>query len=226
VSLVSPKSLAATLDALNEAFFYERPLTNAERREAARWIAGRQGLPGSYAEMFAPTENDFATGMRFFTGETLPSSGGTAHVLGEEACRALILLDVKEAAVQDALRRATEGMLTRLGKERGACRGTYCCGKCSVAYWRHLAVGGLDHAERRLAAAMKALKARRQDDGRWRTYPFWYTMLALTEIALPAARRELKYAAPACERALKRRTEADPFAARRRALAERALGAC
>jgi len=226
MGLVNRQSLNATLDAVDDALFHGRRLSKAERTDAARWIAGRQGLPGSYSGMFAPTTQDFETGVRFFTGERLPTRAGTAHVLGEEACRALILLDVKEAVVQDALKRATDGIMERVAKINEPRRGTYCCGKCTVAYWRHLAVGGLEYPERRLAAGMKVLKSRRDGEGKWGIYPFYYTLLALSEIDLPSARKETQYAAPVCERILKRKPKDDKFDVRRRLLAERALERC
>jgi hypothetical protein len=226
MGLVNPESLNATLDALDEAFFTGWRQSKADRVEAATWIADRQGLPGSYAGMFAPTAEDFRTGVRFFTGERMPTRAGTAHVLGEEACRALILLDVKEAAVRDALRRATDGIMKRVAKVSESGCGTYCCGKCTVAYWRHLAVGGLDHAERRLAAGMKVLKSRRHGAGRWRIFPFYYTLLALSEIDLPSSRNELRYAAPVCERLLRGEPKDNRFDSRRRRLAENVLAAC
>jgi hypothetical protein len=223
MGLVNTQSLNATLDAVSDAVFHDRRLSKAERVEAARWIAGRQGLPASYHGMFAPTERDLERGVQFYTGEQMTTRGGTAHVLGEEAARALILLDVDEAAVREALRRATDNITPHLEPLDRPRAGFYCCGKCTVAYWRHLAVGGLDHAERRLAAGMKHLETRRQGNGRWGLYPFWYTLLALSEIDMPSARRELKHAAPVCERILKRKAQVGLFAARRRALAERAL---
>ncbi|MBN1919108.1 MAG: hypothetical protein JW889_14475 [Verrucomicrobia bacterium] len=217
------QSLNATLDAVNDARFHGLRLSKAERVEAARWITGRQDLAGSYHGMFAPTDRDFERGLRLFTGEVMRTRAGTAHVLSEEACHALIVLDVEETGVREALRLATESITPYLESLDGPRAGFYCCGKCTVAYWRHLAVGGLDHAEHRLSTGMKHLKARRQDDGRWGLYPFWYTLLALTEIELPAARRELKHAAPVCEHVLRRRPADQPFAARRRQLAERVL---
>jgi hypothetical protein len=92
MGIVKPESLSAALDALNEALFYGRRLTNGEKEEAARWIASRQGLPGSYSGMIAPTERDFRDGAKMFTGEGIKTRAGCAHILGEEACRALILL--------------------------------------------------------------------------------------------------------------------------------------
>jgi len=45
MSLIHPTSLAQTLDAVNEAFFFGKQLAKAEKEEAANWLAGRQGLP-------------------------------------------------------------------------------------------------------------------------------------------------------------------------------------
>ncbi len=224
MKIVYPRSLAATLDAVNDAFFYGRRLSKTDRLQVAKWIAGRWGKPGSYAGMFAPTKKDFAEGIRFFTGESIKTRAGTAHILGEEACRTLILLNVTNKDVTDALAGATAGMLTRLAKEVRS--GMYCCGKCSCSLWRHLAVGGLDNAERRLAAGMKALKLRRDGNGRWKVFPFFYTLLALSEIDLPSAVAEMRYAAPSCERILQRSPKDDKFAQRRRLLAERVLENC
>ena len=92
MNLIDKTSLARTLDAISEHFFFERPIAAAARKKAAQWIVSRCGLNRSYAGMPAPTEKDFAEGARVFTGEQCTSGAGTAHILGEEACRALILL--------------------------------------------------------------------------------------------------------------------------------------
>lgn len=233
MGIVDGDSLGATLDAVNEAVFFGRPLSQAARAEAARWIAGRQGLPGSYHGMFAPTESDRREGVRFFTGERFQTRAGTAHVLGEEACRALILLGVKEQGVGAALARATEGMRERLraAEQREANMGRpwlgqYCCGKCTAALWRHLAAGGLEDAERHLAAGVEALRLSRLADGKWRRYPFYYTVLVLSEMDASLAIDELRYAAPVLERSLRRGASDDRFAMRRHVLAERVLEKC
>lgn len=227
MEIVNASSLAATLDAVNDALFCGRRLPKSQREEAAKWIAGRQGKPGSYAGMFAPTDRDFSEGIRLFTGERFATRAGTAHVLGEEACRALILLNVRTKDVRDALSRATAGMLIRLRdavkREKNMGRpwlGQYCCGKCTVALWRHLAVGGLENAERHLAAGMRGLRLLRTGDGKWRRLPSYYTLLALSEIGLPTAVREMRYAAPTCERILNRLPKDNAFDRRRRAVAE------
>ena len=59
MNLVRKESLALTLDGLNEAFFTDSDISNEEGLEAATFIASRHGLPGSYANMFAPFKKDF-----------------------------------------------------------------------------------------------------------------------------------------------------------------------
>jgi hypothetical protein len=226
-------SLAAAIDEVAAAHFCAEPIAAARRRELARWIAGRQGQPRGYAGLPAPTEAEFSRPPRTFTGEAIRSGAATAHVLGEEACRALILLDQHDAEVVAALARAGAGMRERLSAAR--CReaaagrewyGEYCCGTCSVALWRHLAAGGIPEVrpEAWLAAAARGLQRLRLGDGRWRRFPFYYTLLALTEMPAALALAELRYAAPACERLLRRdRAATGPYAQRRRLLLERAL---
>jgi len=225
---VNTESLAETLDAVNDAFFYERVSAESERKEVARWIAEMRGKPGSYAGMFAPTSIDRTNGVKVFTGETVRSGAGTGHVLGEEACRALILLGVADTVVKSALDRATDGMLRRLRQTEnaGKVHGIYCCGACSVAYWRHAMVGGLDRNEERLEAAMKALKAHRTSDGHWRRFPFYYTLLALGELDLKPAVDEMHYAAPVLERYVRRTIGDSKFSERRHVISERILAKC
>lgn len=219
---VDRHSLGATLDTVNEAFFRGYELSLTERNQVAKWITSRQGLPGSYANMFAPTARDFQTGYRVFTGEKVTSRAATAHILGEEACRALTLLHAPLAEARIAKRRAADGMQARLGRSNS---GIYCCGICSVSLWRNLSAGGLPNAKRRLTGAVKTLKRHRLRDGKWRRFPFFYTLLALEELELPAALAELRYALPACERYLKRAPHT-PFANRRRILVRRILEKC
>jgi len=228
MSLVDPSSLGVTLDAVNEALFFGQRVTKADRAEAAKWIVSRQGLPRCYAGMFAPTDQDFSEGARVFTGEKIASGAATGHILGEEALRALLLLGLDTAAIRTAVANAQAGLETclRAWENRGYSTGMYCCGTCSCAYWRNLTAGGLSHAEHRLKAGMEKLKARRLGTGKWRIFPFHYTVLALTDIALPGAVEELRYAAPVLERYLKQPAKDDLYHLRRRAVAERALSRC
>ncbi len=222
--MLNEDSLAATLDAVNDALFSGRVIPQRQRTVVARWIGARGGQPGSYESMPAPTERDFAAGPALFTGERLTGRGGLACKLGNEGCRALIKLDVRARAVSEALERAQRRMTARLEDADSPRAGYYCCGSCTVAVWRHMLAGGLDHQELRLANGLKHLHRARLGNGRWRFFPCWYTLWTLLEIPSPEARTELQYAAPVLERALRRQPRPDDtYGLRRRQIAQQAL---
>lgn len=224
--MIDETSLSKTIDAVNEALFEKRTIATIERKHVAQWIAARQGLPGAYADTFAGFDEERRNGIRAFTGERF-TSASARHILGEEASRTVRLLDVRDADVQGALRRADAGLtacLYRAAEDpRNTNPGTFCCGKCTVGLWRNLLSGGLDRQEERLRAGVTGLRARRIGEGEWRVFPFWYTVLALTEMDFAEARAEIKYVAPVLERAAKRTPRSGGYPQRRRAVAQRAL---
>ena len=118
MDIINENSLSLTIDALNDAFFYKKLLAPEDKLEVARWLADRQGKPGSYAGMFAPAEADYREA-RLFTGEKINSAAATQHILGEESCRALLLLDVPDSDIKDRLFRASVGMVGRMGPTTG-----------------------------------------------------------------------------------------------------------
>ncbi len=224
----SSRSLGTTLESISEALFFGTLFPTARQSAAAKWIARRQGLPGAYAGMFAPTKRDWR-GLRLFTGEPVRSRAGISHQLGEEGCRILWLLQMKDAAVQGALRRAIEGMTARLdqAEREGNSTGLYCCGTCSAGYWRNLALGLFPRAEERLGIGLERLRELRLGDGEWKRFPFYYTSLALTEIGPALARAEMQYAAPRWETLLPRLSRSTSrFARRRAAVGRRLLELC
>jgi len=224
--LINKASLSQTVDALNAADFDGRPLTAAERGQAARWIAARQGLPGCYAGTFAGFPAERSKGIVLFTGERI-ASASARHILGEEASRALRRLGVRDRSVASALAAADEGMLTRLARAAEDPRkrnpGLYCCGKCTVGLWRNVLAGGLDRREERLGHGTQHLRAVRDGEHGWRKFPFWYTVLALNEMNSRDARGELEYAAPTLEREASRPRSSSVYARRRQELAARTL---
>lgn len=222
--MLDPHSLAATLDGVNEAFFYARALSRADAVELVRWLDRRQYKSGPHAGLFAPTEGDYADGARLFTGEKLKTRLATRNVLGSEAARALVLL----AAPQE-----TAGILERLNRNvLQACYARSCvigeCAHSAVGLMRYLATGGVEDAEQRLQAHVQTLSQQQDGKGRWKRFPFYYTLLALLEIDLPSVRDEMRYSAPACERYLRRSPTPtdDVFYQRRRAIVQRVLDRC
>lgn len=224
--LIDTASLSQTVDAINAAYFDGRPLAAVERSRAARWIAARQGLPGSYGGTFAGFPSERSEGIVLFTGERI-TSASARHILGEEASRALRLLRVRDRSVTRALEAADDGLMRCLARAAEDPRtrnpGLYCCGKCSVGLWRNLLAGGLNRREERLRRGALHLRSVRDHEHGWRTFPFWYTVLALSEMESAESKAELKYAAPALERAASRAVPSAIFARRRQELAARAL---
>jgi hypothetical protein len=224
--LIARASLSQTVDAVSAAHFDGRPLATTERSRAARWIAARQGLAGCYAGTFAGFPAERSKGIVVFTGERI-TSASARHILGEESSRALRLLRICDRVVTPALDAADDGLmrcLTRAAADpRNRNPGLYCCGKCSVGLWRNLLAGGLDRREERLRRGASHLRSMRDGNHGWRKFPFWYTVLALSEMDCAEAKRELKYASPALERMARRPVPSAVFAWRRHKLAIRAL---
>src|SRR5262245_38603290 len=179
--LITRDSLSQTIDTMSAEHFEGRALTMAERRQAAEWIAARQGLPGSYGATFAGFPSERSKGVVLFTGERV-TSASARHILGEEACRALRLLRVRDRRVTRALEAADEGLMRCLARAAQDPRRRnpvlFCCGKCSVGLWRNLLAGGLDRGEERLERGALHLRSVRAGEHGWRTFPFWYAVLA------------------------------------------------
>jgi hypothetical protein len=217
--IIHRNSLAVTLDAVNAALFNGRPPSKAEEEEAARWIASQQVKGGLQAGLFAPTEDDYQEGVRLFTGERLRTKLATRNILTAEAARALVLFGMGE----DILERTNRWLLEQ-------CFASTCtvseCAHSTVGLMRYLAVGGLAGSEKRLDAHFAVLSQHRDGQGRWRRFPFYYTLLALSETDLPAAVEEMRYAAPACEWFLRRSPKGDLFIPRQRSVMERVLARC
>lgn len=218
------------VDAVDESHFWSQPLSGAKRRSLGRAIAERQGLPGAYGGVFALTEPEVRDGIVLFTGDRA-ASAAARHIAGEEACRALRLLRSDDVMVRAALDRATELVLAFLHRaehsDRGAAfdrnPGAFCCGKCTVSVWRHITAGGLDRRDERLSRGIELLRAHRTPDGKFRRFPFWYTVAALVEANVPEATRELKRLRPLLERAAKRKPAEERYARRRCEIARRAM---
>jgi hypothetical protein len=228
-TVICEHSLSRTLDAVDACAFEHQPLSPSERIRVARWIAARQGLPGAKSDSFAGFPGELREGVVSFTGERF-THASARHILGEEACRVLRWLDVDDSSARAALERADAGLanavaLAEHDPRYGNNPGAYCCGKCTVGMWRNVASGGLDRQEERLRRGVgDFLRSNRAGQGRWRMFPFWYTVLALAEMDVPEAHDELQYAAPVLERAAQRSATAGIHGARRHELARRALG--
>jgi hypothetical protein len=223
MQLVVEMSLVATVDAVNAAVFSGTKLSAVERAPAARFISARQGQPGAYRGLFAPLPGEPRRSMLLFTGEAVTTGAGSTHILGQEALRALQLLDAGGRAAQEALQRAQASMQPFLDEPQNAGRGMFCCGKCSVAVWRAMAAGAYSGGAAFIERGLRSLAEHHDDRGHWRCFPFWYTVLALSGLPGAAGRAELRYCAAGLERSLRRRATDEIYSQRRRLVAQRAL---
>jgi hypothetical protein len=216
--MLDTTSLMQTVDRINEMLLVGEAIPPAAGLEAAHWIASRQGEKGAYRGMFAPTPTDFEQGIHLFTGEKL-AYASARHILGEEAARAAWLLGRQDPEVRAAYGRATGWMreVQRTNQD-----GTFCCGRCTPAFWRHFWVGDFEHKEAFLLKGLRRLKDQRLGDGQWQRFPFYYTVYTLLDLDLEPAQAELKYARPAMEQYI-RNTRAGAFAQRRKTILEKAL---
>ncbi len=219
-----PKSLSEVVDQLAEAQFYGHRLANEARDAAAEFIASRQGGKAAYGGAFALTELERTKGVVVFTGERIMSASAR-HVMGEESCRALRGLRGAPSVARVALAKATEGLRAVVVARADAAQrpGVFCCGKCSVAYWRHLSAGGFDDQSSRLADGIAFLRAHRDGQGGWSRFPFFYTLLSLVGMDAQVVKSELEYAAPTCERLIEQPSRKSKYSLRRQDVMRRAL---
>lgn len=196
--------LGQTINDVNESILFGVPISDSDAARVSRFIASRQGLPGSYCGLFAPMDGELTLPYRVFTGEVTTTSAAGRHIIGEESLRILRILDCREPEVLEAIGRAQERFLRQLDEteKTGYGTGTYCCGKCTIAYWRTLMTHWLPDAEERIQKGIGDLKKSRFN-GKWRRYPFYYTLQCLCELPLDLAGPEIKYIQPICETTLR-----------------------
>lgn len=222
MELVCPESLAETLDAVIDARFYGREMSPSDRCHLAEWLVDRGRMPGGYRlGMVAPTRKDYENGVRLWTGERIWSKAGMGLVLGNEAARTLITLSDEFPHAEQIILPTRSYVTECLANSRSY--GGFCCGKCSVSIWRLALQGGLPNRPTRIKAALDRLHNERTDDGRWHAFPFYYTLLVLSELDTAAAKAEKRYAAPLCERLVKRPIPPDPYGKRKFDLIRRVL---
>jgi len=197
--ILVPESLQETLWRLEEVHQGFRSKSTADVQEALEWVLTRQGLPISYFNLFMPTNQDLSQGVRLLTGERMLSDAGTRHVLGEEALRTVIVWKLGSSS---AVKQALKGFNDLL--KAGARSGRWCCYTCTTAFLRTLAVTKPNKWDRILEKGLNRIKKARMPNGRWHGFPFYYTLLTLSEMDTPSAQAELRHASKIAERILKR----------------------
>jgi hypothetical protein len=217
--LLNENSLIETVGNIFDATNGSTEMLKKDRAQAAAWIAGRVSDKSGYFDLPAPTASDLSGKAKSLMGEPIVTKVAIKHIYGEEALRALISLGIDDKKVTAAIAKARNSISERIADNWKA-TGMYCCGHCSISYFRSVLGDVFDRKEHRLEKAVAALKAHRLGDGRWSRFPFYYSLLALSEMDFRQATDELRYAAPSLERAAKIFRD-DTFGKRKKLLAEK-----
>jgi hypothetical protein len=213
------ESLSRTIDVANDALIAGRAIPVNERGELVEWLLKRQVASGRHVGAFAPTAEDLTHGARLFTGEPLRTKLSTWNVLTAEAARLLILFGGDDDRIREAIDRAASWLDV-------SCfvAGDCVVGECAHSFVSHLRFSSAaEVGPAVLVRRLSVVREQRDGTGRWRRFPFYYTVLTLSEIPGEAAKSELRYAVPACERVLSRGAKDKIYGARRRALVERII---
>jgi hypothetical protein len=212
MKILNEDSLSQTINQAYHAELFQIKISKEEKEATVSWMLNRAGQPGSYSGLSAPTKSDFKLGATMFTGEKITSGAATAHILGEDALSIISRWKLADKALQRDIASLSSQWSLKMDeneRQQGKPMGMFCCGKCSLAYWRGLLAGTMPRAQERLSQGLKLLQADRDGKGRWKRFPFYNTLWVLGEIPDPKAIKELHYAAPSMERFLKRTSSSD-----------------
>jgi hypothetical protein len=212
-----PNSLWGTVDQINHSYYFRETIPTKRKRELASWIADRIQEEGGYNGLFAPTNHDYENTVRTFTGEPVTSRAGKAHLLGEEALHSLVLLNVHNTHVDKAKEVAINIIhdIVLQNEVEGKWCGFFCCGKCTVSYWRNLIHESIPFSRPRLMKGLEDLKSLRDGNGRWKRFPFYYTLLAIGDMSSEMVKDELLYIRPVLERLSRRSHTKDSYRIRK-----------
>jgi hypothetical protein len=218
--IIHPTSLLATLDAAAEAIFYQNNLSNSLRHEITNQIISRQCQTGVNTGFFLLYASESEAKVKLFSGESLNTNLAQNHIPMIEAVLILKLLDFGSHAVTHAIELANHRM-------EKMCYSTFCAkGECkalTIAYLRVLSLDRSGNSASRMITHISNLTNHRDGKGTWGGFPFFYTLLMITEIDDPLAIQELKYAAPYCEKQLSQNWGTDPISIRRRDIMAKSL---
>ena len=222
MKILNTDSLILTVDHFNEAVFREDDWRD-EADSIVAWVSEQLG--GGYWGSFAMTESDWERPFHLFTGEKITTRAGRSHVLAQETNRMLEIIEKELGSSIEAKAISEARLAERIFENEQSVAlstGDYCCGTCSVSLWRCLQAGGYPQYAKALENGMHTLTGFREEKGGWRRYPFYYTLLCLSEVTNEDAVSEIRHQLPTILRRKKMlRSKDDQFSKRRYALLDK-----
>jgi len=216
---IRDESLSRVIDRANDALIVGRTIPDEEKAETVSWLLARQVMTGRDIGSFEPTPEDLKGRAHLYTGERLRTMLAARNVLSAEAARLLVLFGGDDPLAHEGVERAASWLEVTCFVESDCAVGE--CAHSFVSHLRFLSVQEPRSAS--LVRRVGVIRDHRDGNGRWDRFPFYYTVLALSEIVGDAARSELRYSVPAIERARPRSSQNQTFDARRRALLDRII---
>jgi hypothetical protein len=202
--------LAAELDWAQEQLFWNRDLPHGRREALIEQLLAAQVTEGADVGMFVAGEQ---VPVRLFTGEPIRTRLAAAHYLAQESARVLHRLGRGDAHVEVAVAGTVEALARSCYAARHCTIGE--CAISFVGYTRLLHEVSGERSMSEIAWRLRTLARHRLPTGRWKGFPFYYTVLMLLELGVVAAQTELCFALPAFQRVLVRPVE-DPLVRKRR----------
>jgi hypothetical protein len=171
--------------------------TPSENVILTRWILSHQNRYKGF--IFYPTQADRENGIRLFSGEKPKTKFLADNAVELETLRILALIQPEALEVQQILQKANE-RLFRLCFANGCIQGE--CAHASIAFMRYLTAYNVNGSSDKFGQTLEILKQKRSGDGKWHDFPFFFTLLWLTDLPYSFAYDELSYSHDYCKRLL------------------------
>jgi hypothetical protein len=213
-------SLVEIVDRINEMEQQGEFICESMRHITAQTILKFYDGNNKYLGFYLPMI-DFKRGGRLFSGERLYTQLGINTIISLELSRALAILATDQPAVKSTLEEVENRLRSKCYVKDGCFSGE--CAFNMVAFWRYLLVCEWQDRDVRIKSFLQLLKNNRDGSGRWKHFPFYYTLMVLLETRNYDARLELDYALPACEASFPYISLGEPYRQRRKAILERCL---
>ena len=211
-------SLYKTVTNAARELFFGGSFSDAEKAKLANWILDHQNRCKGF--MFYPSEQDREGGIQFFSGEKPRAKFLVDNLVELETLRVLALIQPGELKVRSIFQEANRRIYP-LCFANGCIVGE--CAHASIAFRRYLLVQDQIASGEKNRQTLQAMKLRRSDEGKWRGFPFYFTLLWLTELPGSMGGDELDYAREYCERLSRRMKDEEPLDEVRRKILQRAL---
>jgi hypothetical protein len=201
------------LDSLEEAILLleqaHRSGDNIDLEQVVDFIIGQQIRYGQDAGIFVESRNVSRSKVRVYTGEKIQTYLAAKNILTIESTRALVLTRSSSESASSSIALAASWL-------ENQCFSNFCttgeCKHSSVAFMRYLnALGTTDRLEHMVSKLSKF----RDGKGGWKGFPYFFTLLALSEIESPIVDDELHYAFSFTDQRFRRIQSEEPYISRR-----------